>query len=127
MRHNRRIARRRNAAMPATASQEHVATLGGRMERAPDPSGHEQAHMRRGGQERAEVGRGRLGRSRRGGTQVVYRIENSHVRARGEDAILHAEHAGGGVPEHHRGELGVVELGTTVSAPRADRPKAGTP
>ncbi len=74
----------------------------------------------------AKLRMSRLVRTRRAGTQVFYRIESSHVRALVEDAIFHAEHAGVGVPEHHRGEFGVVELGRTVSAPRAERPEAGT-
>jgi len=74
----------------------------------------------------AKLRMSRLVRTRRAGTQVFYRIESSHVRALVEDAIFHAEHAGGGVPEHHRGEFGVVELGMTVSAPRAERPEAAT-
>jgi len=74
----------------------------------------------------AKLRMSRLVRTRRAGTQVFYRIESSHVRTLVEDAIFHAEHAGGGVPEHHRGEFGVLEPGTTASAPRAERPEAAT-
>ena len=44
----------------------------------------------------------RLVRTRRQGTQIFYRIENSHVRQLVEDAIYHADHAAPGVPDHHR-------------------------
>ncbi len=74
----------------------------------------------------AKLRMSRLVRTRRAGTQVFYRIESSHVRALVEDAIFHAEHTGGDVPDHHRGEFGVVELGTTASAPRPERPEAST-
>jgi DNA-binding transcriptional ArsR family regulator len=40
--------------------------------------------------------------TRRQANQVFYRIENAHVRQLVEDAIFQAEHAAGGVPEHHR-------------------------
>lgn len=43
-----------------------------------------------------------LVQTRRQGTQVFYRIVNDHVRQLVRDAIFHAEHAGGGVPRHHR-------------------------
>jgi DNA-binding transcriptional ArsR family regulator len=45
-----------------------------------------------------------LVRTRRQANQVFYRIENSHVGQLVEDAIYHAEHKGGGVPDHHRAE-----------------------
>jgi DNA-binding transcriptional ArsR family regulator len=48
----------------------------------------------------------RLVRTRRQGTQVFYRIENSHVSQLVEDAIYHAEHSAGGIPEHHRPATG---------------------
>ena len=44
----------------------------------------------------------RLLRTRRQGTQIFYRIENSHVRQLVEDAIYHADHAAPGIPDHHR-------------------------
>src|SRR5215211_4217818 len=50
----------------------------------------------------AKLRMARLVRTRRQGTQVFYRIENSHVRQLVEDAVYHAEHAGDGVPDHHR-------------------------
>jgi DNA-binding transcriptional ArsR family regulator len=46
----------------------------------------------------------RLVRSRRAGTQVFYRVANTHVAQLVRDAVLHAEHAAGGIPDHHRAE-----------------------
>jgi DNA-binding transcriptional ArsR family regulator len=50
----------------------------------------------------AKLRMGRLVSTRRQGNQVFYRIGNDHVRQLVEDAILQAEHAAGGVPDHHR-------------------------
>lgn len=50
----------------------------------------------------AKLRMARLVRTRRQGTQVFYRIENSHVRELVQDAIYHVDHAGTGVPDHHR-------------------------
>ena len=50
----------------------------------------------------AKLRMARLVRTRRQGTQVFYRLENDHARQLVEDAIFHAEHGSGGVPEHHR-------------------------
>ncbi len=54
----------------------------------------------------------RLVRTRRQGTQVFYRLDNPHVRQLVEDAVYHADHAGNEIPEHHRGNAGVVSLST---------------
>lgn len=50
----------------------------------------------------AKLRMARLVRTRPQGTQVFYRLENPHARQLVEDAIYHADHAGAGVPEHHR-------------------------
>lgn len=50
----------------------------------------------------------RLVLPRRQGAQVFYRVANDHVRQLVADAMHHAEHAGPGVPAHHRGD--VVDL-----------------
>jgi len=42
-----------------------------------------------------------LVQTRRQGTQVFYRVASDHVRQLVEDAIFHADHAGGGLPRHH--------------------------
>jgi len=50
----------------------------------------------------AKLRMARLVRTRREGTQVIYRLENDHVRQLVVDAVYNAEHAGPGVPGHHR-------------------------
>jgi DNA-binding transcriptional ArsR family regulator len=50
----------------------------------------------------AKLRMARLVTTRRQANQVFYRLENAHVRQVVEDAIYQAEHAGGGIPEHHR-------------------------
>ena len=52
----------------------------------------------------------RLVQTRRQGNQMFYRISNSHVRQLVEDAIYHAEHTAGGIPEHHKGQARLSEL-----------------
>ncbi|WP_433624797.1 ArsR/SmtB family transcription factor [Nocardia sp. CA-120079] len=52
----------------------------------------------------------RLVRTRRAGTTIFYSLENGHVRQLVVDAVYNAEHAGPGVPAHHRGEGSVREL-----------------
>ena len=46
----------------------------------------------------AKLRMARLVRTRRQGTQVFYRIENSHIRQLVEYAIYHADHPGAGIP-----------------------------
>lgn len=43
----------------------------------------------------AKLRMARLVRTRREGTRVFYRIENDHVRQLVQDAVFHADHAGG--------------------------------
>ena len=52
----------------------------------------------------------RLVQTRRGGTQIFYRLENEHVARLVIDAIHSAEHAGGGVPGHHLAAPDLVRL-----------------
>lgn len=61
----------------------------------------------------AKLRMARLVRTRREGTQVIYRLDNDHVRQLVMDAVFNAEHAGPGVPHHHRREPGVVALPQT--------------
>ncbi len=49
----------------------------------------------------AKLRMARLVRTRRDGTQVIYRVENDHVARLVRDAVFNAEHAGPGVPRHH--------------------------
>jgi DNA-binding transcriptional ArsR family regulator len=53
----------------------------------------------------AKLRMARLVRTRRAGTTIFYSIENEHVRQLVSDAVFNAEHAGPGVPAHHRGEV----------------------
>ncbi|MEO5652288.1 MAG: metalloregulator ArsR/SmtB family transcription factor [Marmoricola sp.] len=50
----------------------------------------------------AKLRMARLVQTRRQGNQIFYRVESEHVRQLVQDAVHHAEHAGSGVPEHHR-------------------------
>ena len=58
----------------------------------------------------AKLRMARLVQTRRQANQIFYRITNSHVRQLVEDAIYHAEHTAGGIPEHHRGQAELSEL-----------------
>ena len=52
----------------------------------------------------AKLRMSRLVRTRREGTTIFYSLENDHVRQLVIDAVYNAEHAGPGLPAHHRGE-----------------------
>jgi len=69
----------------------------------------------------AKLRMARLVQTRRQGTQVFYRVDSDHVRQLVQDAILHAEHAGAEVPEHHRTDPEVTALTTTVTTDRSQR------
>ena len=58
----------------------------------------------------AKLRMARLVRTRREGTQVFYRLENDHVRQLVTDAVFNAEHAGPGVPGHHRPDAQIHPL-----------------
>ena len=66
----------------------------------------------------AKLRMARLVQTRRQGNQVFYRIESDHVRQLVQDAVYHAEHASGGVPEHHR-RAGAVPNLTDLDTPSA--------
>ncbi|APE33197.1 transcriptional regulator [Nocardia mangyaensis] len=51
----------------------------------------------------AKLRMARLVRTRREGTTIYYSLDNDHVRRLVVDAVHNAEHAGPGVPAHHRG------------------------
>ncbi|MFC6009770.1 ArsR/SmtB family transcription factor [Nocardia lasii] len=51
----------------------------------------------------AKLRMARLVRTRRDGTTIHYSLDNDHVRRLVVDAVHNAEHAGPGVPPHHRG------------------------
>ncbi|MFI7190001.1 ArsR/SmtB family transcription factor [Nocardia nova] len=61
----------------------------------------------------AKLRMARLVRTRREGTTIYYSLENDHIRRLVTDAVFNAEHAGPGVPAHHRGD------GHVRSLPRA--------
>lgn len=61
----------------------------------------------------AKLRMARLVRTRRDGTTIYYSLDNDHVRQLVADAVFNAEHAGPGIPGHHRdtGELAVLHEG----------------
>jgi DNA-binding transcriptional ArsR family regulator len=70
----------------------------------------------------AKLRMGRLVRTRRAGTTIFYSLENEHVRQLVIDAVLNAEHAGPGVPSHHRDDPNVRGI-TTDRRPRTADPR----
>src|SRR5882757_10785718 len=52
----------------------------------------------------AKLRMARLVRTRRDGTTIFYTLENEHVRQLVSDAVFNAEHAGPGIPGHHRSD-----------------------
>ena len=62
----------------------------------------------------------RLVSTRREGTRVYYRLDNSHVRQLVEDAVFNAEHAGTEVPTHHRASAD-ADAGAIVLSEVRDR------
>lgn len=55
----------------------------------------------------AKLRMARLVRTRRAGTTIFYSLENEHVRRLVIDAVFNAEHAGPGIPAHHRADTTV--------------------
>ena len=66
----------------------------------------------------AKLRMARLVRPRREGTTIYYRLDNDHVARLITDAVYNAEHAGPGVPGHHRGEQ---PAGEASDEPTGDR------
>lgn len=52
----------------------------------------------------AKLRMARLVQTRRAGTTIYYSVENEHVRQLLSDAVFNAEHAGPGIPAHHRSD-----------------------
>ena len=50
----------------------------------------------------AKLRMARLVRTRREGTTIYYSLDNDHIGQLVTDAVFNAEHAGPGVPSHHR-------------------------
>lgn len=65
----------------------------------------------------AKLRMARLVRTRREGTTIYYSLENDHVRQLVTDAVFNAEHAGPGIPGHHRGEQELARLHDHAKAP----------
>ncbi|OSC39085.1 ArsR/SmtB family transcription factor [Mycobacterium decipiens] len=61
----------------------------------------------------AKLRMARLVRTRRDGTTIFYSLENEHVRQLVIDAVFNAEHAGPGVPRHHRADAGLQSVTKT--------------
>jgi len=60
----------------------------------------------------AKLRMARLVKTRRAGTTIFYSLENEHVERLVVDAVYNAEHAGPGVPAHHRADADVQVLAT---------------
>ena len=58
----------------------------------------------------AKLRMARLVRTRREGTTIFYSLDNHHVGQLVTDAVFNAEHAGPGVPGHHRDGADLAEL-----------------
>jgi DNA-binding transcriptional ArsR family regulator len=66
----------------------------------------------------AKLRMARLVRTRREGTTIFYSLGNDHIGQLVTDAVFNAEHAGPGVPGHHRdaAELATLHPDTTFTA-----------
>jgi DNA-binding transcriptional ArsR family regulator len=66
----------------------------------------------------AKLRMARLVRTRRDGTTIFYTLENDHIGQLVTDAVFNAEHAGPGVPGHHReaAELATLHPATTADS-----------
>lgn len=64
----------------------------------------------------AKLRMARLVATRREGVQIFYRLENDHVAQLVKDAVHNAEHAGPGVPGHHRSDRELRALHTEAGA-----------
>ncbi len=71
----------------------------------------------------AKLRMARLVRTRREGTTIFYSLDNDHIGQLVTDAVFNAEHAGPGVPGHHRdaAELATLHPGTTDAEPHPIR------
>jgi len=66
----------------------------------------------------AKLRMARLVRTRREGTTIFYSLDNDHIGQLVTDAVFNAEHAGPGVPGHHRdaAELATLHPDTSFTA-----------
>lgn len=58
----------------------------------------------------AKLRMARLVRTRREGTTIFYNLDNDHIAQLVTDAVYNAEHAGPGVPGHHRNTAEIARL-----------------
>jgi ArsR family transcriptional regulator, zinc-responsive transcriptional repressor len=70
----------------------------------------------------AKLRMARLVRTRRDGTTIYYSLENEHVGQLVADAVFNAEHAGPGVPAHHRGDSTLRSISRDRVQRKATRP-----
>jgi len=63
----------------------------------------------------AKLRMARLVTTRRSGTTIFYNLESGHVRQLVTDAVFNAEHAGHGIPAHHRTEAAAHSLARAAS------------
>ncbi|MGB0438274.1 MAG: ArsR/SmtB family transcription factor [Mycobacterium sp.] len=73
----------------------------------------------------AKLRMARLVRTRRDGTTIFYAIDNDHVAQLVTDAVFNAEHAGPGVPGHHRSSEDLRTLHPEVTAGPAPADQTG--
>jgi ArsR family transcriptional regulator, zinc-responsive transcriptional repressor len=66
----------------------------------------------------AKLRMARLVRTRREGTTIFYSMENEHVCQLVTDAVFNAEHAGPGVPAHHRTDNRLQVIADTTAQQR---------
>lgn len=71
----------------------------------------------------AKLRMARLVRTRREGTTIFYSLDNDHIRQLVTDAVFNAEHAGPGVPGHHRDAADVATLHPATAGPMPIRSK----
>lgn len=71
----------------------------------------------------AKLRMARLVRTRREGTTIFYTLENDHIGQLVTDAVFNAEHAGPGIPGHHRNTEALQTLhADTTSVHKRQRP-----
>ena len=75
----------------------------------------------------AKLRMARLVRTRREGTTIYYSLENDHIGQLVTDAVFNAEHAGPGVPGHHRDAAELAALHPETTTADRPRPTEGTP
>ena len=73
----------------------------------------------------AKLRMARLVHTRRDGTTIFYRLENDHVAQLVTDAVFNAEHAGPGIPGHHRDSADLRSLHADNDTHPTPRSRAG--